>query len=180
MVPNQPKNNSNLSSITTVFNPSIWLFRFIPSFLSQTKEAFVEKVDKNEKFIDVVDCEEKKEDDWLPPPPKVSADTLKLGEDSTIKELSGSGELVEVGYWDLRGENRSLAFKLKFMKPGLKPDSFQTDGNNIRSVYPEGTHLMIPWFERPIVDDVRARPNESSSGSRDLQMVSCKDHIAGE
>ncbi|KAI7999399.1 hypothetical protein LOK49_LG09G00774 [Camellia lanceoleosa] len=40
-------------------------------------------------------------------------------------------------------------------------------------VYPEGTHLMIPWFERPIVYDVRARPNlvESSSGSNDLQMV---------
>ena len=32
---------------------------------------------------------------------------------------------------------------------------------------------MIPWFERPIIYDVRARPNlvESTSGSRDLQMV---------
>lgn len=40
-------------------------------------------------------------------------------------------------------------------------------------VYPEGTHLMIPWFERPIIYDVRARPYlvESTSGSRDLQMV---------
>ncbi|GAQ86104.1 prohibitin or band 7 protein [Klebsormidium nitens] len=40
-------------------------------------------------------------------------------------------------------------------------------------VYPEGTHLMIPWFERPIIYDVRARPNlvESVSGSKDLQMV---------
>ncbi|KAF3952113.1 hypothetical protein CMV_022302 [Castanea mollissima] len=40
-------------------------------------------------------------------------------------------------------------------------------------VYTEGTHLMIPWFERPIVYDVRARPHlvESTSGSRDLQMV---------
>ncbi|XP_028066049.1 uncharacterized protein LOC114268995 [Camellia sinensis] len=47
----------------------------------------VEKVDKNEKFIEVVDCEDKEEDDWLSPPPKVSVDTLKLGEDSTIKEL---------------------------------------------------------------------------------------------
>ncbi|KAL7219003.1 hypothetical protein ACSBR2_012134 [Camellia fascicularis] len=73
---------------------------------------------------------------------------------------SGSGELVEVGYWDLRGENRSLAFKMKFMKLGLKPNSFQTDRDNISS------------FERPIVDDVHARPNlvESSSGSHDFQM----------
>ncbi|OAY75804.1 Prohibitin-6, mitochondrial [Ananas comosus] len=40
-------------------------------------------------------------------------------------------------------------------------------------VYPEGTHLMIPWFERPIIYDVRARPHlvESTSGSRDLQMT---------
>lgn len=40
-------------------------------------------------------------------------------------------------------------------------------------VYPEGTHFIIPWFERPIIYDVRARPHlvESTSGSRDLQMV---------
>ncbi|KAF2552894.1 hypothetical protein F2Q68_00036200 [Brassica cretica] len=25
-------------------------------------------------------------------------------------------------------------------------------------VYPEGTHLMVPWFERPVIYDVRARP----------------------
>ncbi|KAI8029958.1 DEAD-box ATP-dependent RNA helicase 51 [Camellia lanceoleosa] len=49
--------------------------------------TIVEKVDKNEKFIKVVDCEDKEDDDWLPPSPKVSADTLKLDEDSTIKEL---------------------------------------------------------------------------------------------
>ena len=41
-------------------------------------------------------------------------------------------------------------------------------------VYHEGTHFMIPWFDRPIIYDVRARPHvvESTSGSRDLQMVS--------
>lgn len=32
---------------------------------------------------------------------------------------------------------------------------------------------MIPWFERAIIYDVRARPNtiSSTSGSRDLQMI---------
>ncbi|XP_024982918.1 prohibitin-1, mitochondrial-like [Cynara cardunculus var. scolymus] len=45
-------------------------------------------------------------------------------------------------------------------------------------VYPKGTHIVIPWLERPIIYDVRARPHphphlvESTSGSRDLQMVS--------
>ena len=40
------------------------------------------------------------------------------------------------------------------------------------TVYEEGTHFMVPWFERPIVYDVRARPNviTSTSGSRDLQV----------
>lgn len=40
-------------------------------------------------------------------------------------------------------------------------------------VYEEGTHLMVPWFERPIIYDVRARPSlvQSQSGSKDLQMV---------
>ncbi|CAJ1956650.1 unnamed protein product [Sphenostylis stenocarpa] len=40
-------------------------------------------------------------------------------------------------------------------------------------VYPEGTHFVIPWFERPVIYDVRTRPHlvESTSGSRDLQMV---------
>lgn len=42
-------------------------------------------------------------------------------------------------------------------------------------VYPEGTHFMLPWFERPIIYDVRARPYlvESSTGSHDLQTVCC-------
>lgn len=37
----------------------------------------------------------------------------------------------------------------------------------------EGTHFIIPWFEWPIIFDVRARPRVISSltGSRDLQMV---------
>ena len=25
-------------------------------------------------------------------------------------------------------------------------------------IYPEGTHFVIPWFQRPIVYDVRAKP----------------------
>ncbi|CCF73247.1 Prohibitin-2 [Babesia microti strain RI] len=41
------------------------------------------------------------------------------------------------------------------------------------NVYGEGTHFIIPWFERPIIYDVRTRPRTimSLTGSRDLQMV---------
>ncbi|CAJ1432331.1 unnamed protein product [Effrenium voratum] len=39
--------------------------------------------------------------------------------------------------------------------------------------YREGVHFMLPWLERPIIFDVRARPHTMTSltGSRDLQMV---------
>lgn len=37
----------------------------------------------------------------------------------------------------------------------------------------EGLNILIPWFERPVVFDIRARPQQlnSHSGSKDLQMV---------
>lgn len=49
----------------------------------------VEKVDKNEKSIYVLDCEEedKENEDWLHSPPKVSCQATVLAENSTIKEL---------------------------------------------------------------------------------------------
>ena len=41
------------------------------------------------------------------------------------------------------------------------------------SIYREGYHFMMPWFERPIIYDVKAHPKvfKSVTGSRDLQMV---------
>jgi len=40
-------------------------------------------------------------------------------------------------------------------------------------IYEEGMHFMVPWFERPIMYDVRAKPVtiQSVSGSKDLQSV---------
>jgi len=40
-------------------------------------------------------------------------------------------------------------------------------------VYSEGTHLMIPWLEAPIIFDIRAKPRSIASltGTKDLQMV---------
>jgi prohibitin 2 len=42
-----------------------------------------------------------------------------------------------------------------------------------KEVFNEGTHLVIPWFETPIIFDVRAKPRNISSltGTKDLQMV---------
>ncbi len=42
-----------------------------------------------------------------------------------------------------------------------------------QDIFNEGTHFMLPWFETPIVYDVRAKPRSIASltGTKDLQMV---------
>jgi len=42
-----------------------------------------------------------------------------------------------------------------------------------KDIYPEGLHFRIPWFEYPIIYDIRSRPRKiySPTGSKDLQMV---------
>ncbi|XP_062145305.1 uncharacterized protein LOC133852553 [Alnus glutinosa] len=53
-----------------------------------SEPVVVEDAEENTKVIQILDCEENKELDWLALPPKVSGDVQKLlGENSTIKEL---------------------------------------------------------------------------------------------
>ncbi|KAL7946601.1 band 7 family domain-containing protein [Trichoderma barbatum] len=42
-----------------------------------------------------------------------------------------------------------------------------------KEIYSEGTHINIPWFETPVIYDVRAKPRNVASltGTKDLQMV---------
>jgi len=42
-----------------------------------------------------------------------------------------------------------------------------------KDIYNEGTHFRLPWFETPIIYDVRAKPRNVASltGTKDLQMV---------
>lgn len=49
-----------------------------------------------------------------------------------------------------------------------------SDVTGVRTfVVGEGTHFMIPWVQRPIIFDIRARPKNvpSVTGSKDLQNV---------
>ena len=49
-----------------------------------------------------------------------------------------------------------------------------SDVTGVRNfVVGEGTHFMIPWVQRPIIFDIRARPKNvpSVTGSKDLQNV---------
>merc|ERR1719159_2088494 len=56
---------------------------------------------------------------------------------------------------------------------GHRAVMFHRFGGVQQRVKMEGTHLMVPWFMRPIIYDVRAKPRmiQSMTGSRDLQMV---------
>lgn len=50
---------------------------------------------------------------------------------------------------------------------------FSRIGGVQNDIYPEGLHFRIPWFQYPIIYDIRSRPRKisSPSGSKDLQMV---------
>jgi prohibitin 2 len=56
---------------------------------------------------------------------------------------------------------------------GHRAIKYQRTKGVSKEIYGEGTHIVIPWFETPIVYDVRAKPRNVSSltGTKDLQMV---------
>jgi prohibitin 2 len=50
---------------------------------------------------------------------------------------------------------------------------FSRIGGIQTDIYAEGLHFRVPWFQYPIIYDIRSRPRKISSptGSKDLQMV---------
>lgn len=50
---------------------------------------------------------------------------------------------------------------------------FSRLGGIQRDIYSEGLHFRFPWFQQPIIYDIRSRPRKISSptGSKDLQMI---------
>lgn len=66
---------------------------------------------------------------------------------------------VKESIYTVEGGHRAIIFS---RIGGIQPD-----------VYSEGLHFRIPWFQYPIIYDIRARPRRISSptGSKDLQMV---------
>ncbi|KAM5533148.1 hypothetical protein V8D89_013196 [Ganoderma adspersum] len=73
--------------------------------------------------------------------------------------LVGGGLALNASLFNVDGGHRAIKYtRLR----GVKEE-----------VYPEGTHLMVPWFETPIIYDIRAKPRNIASltGTKDLQMV---------
>ncbi|RPD54634.1 hypothetical protein L226DRAFT_613681 [Lentinus tigrinus ALCF2SS1-7] len=73
--------------------------------------------------------------------------------------LVGGGIALNASLFNVDGGHRAIKYTRLH---GVKEE-----------VYPEGTHLMVPWFETPIVYDIRAKPRNIASltGTKDLQMV---------
>ncbi|KAH8905081.1 hypothetical protein BR93DRAFT_929329 [Coniochaeta sp. PMI_546] len=73
--------------------------------------------------------------------------------------LTGGFWLVQNGLFNVDGGHRAIKYR-------------RTTGVS-KEIFGEGTHFMIPWFETPIIYDVRAKPRTVSSltGTKDLQMV---------
>lgn len=62
---------------------------------------------------------------------------------------------------------------LSLVKAGERAIIFNRIGGIKEFVYGEGTHVVLPWLEWPIIFDIRTRPRaiKSQTGTRDLQMV---------
>jgi len=56
---------------------------------------------------------------------------------------------------------------------GQRAIIFNRIGGVQNDIYTEGLHFRVPWFQYPIIYDIRSRPRKISSptGSKDLQMV---------
>lgn len=81
---------------------------------------------------------------------------------SAIKALAVTGLVGYAGYNSLYN-----------VEGGHKAIMYRRIGGIQEEIIDEGTHIAIPWFERPIIYDVRTRPRNipSVTGSRDMQQV---------
>lgn len=59
------------------------------------------------------------------------------------------------------------------MEAGHRAIMFSRLGGIQKDIMTEGLHFRIPWFQYPIIYDIRSKPRKLSSptGSKDLQMV---------
>ncbi|KZS93678.1 proteolysis and peptidolysis-like protein [Sistotremastrum niveocremeum HHB9708] len=76
-----------------------------------------------------------------------------------IVALVAAGVALNASLFNVDGGHRAIKYT---RLNGIKKD-----------IFPEGTHLRIPWFETPIIFDIRAKPRNIASltGTKDLQMV---------
>lgn len=79
---------------------------------------------------------------------------------SALIALAGIGYLGTNSVFTVEGGHRAIIFN---RIGGIEPNT----------IYSEGLHFRVPWFQNPIIYDIRAKPRliKSPTGSKDLQMV---------
>eukprot|EP00808_Paulinella_micropora_P026201 g29902.t1 len=82
---------------------------------------------------------------------------LALG--GTVLGLGGAGFAAYNSLWEVKGGERGVMFN--------------RIGGVSDYVYKEGTHIRVPWFQQPVIYDIRTKPTSirSPTGTRDLQTV---------
>ncbi|KAL5013183.1 hypothetical protein ScPMuIL_007453 [Solemya velum] len=90
--------------------------------------------------------------------------------------LKGGGKGMGLGLGFLAaagGLAYGLSQSLYTVEGGHRAIIFSRIGGVQDDIYREGLHFRVPWFQYPIIYDIRSRPRKLSSptGSKDLQMV---------
>ncbi|KAG9511284.1 Prohibitin-2, partial [Fragariocoptes setiger] len=90
--------------------------------------------------------------------------------DMAMKFAKGRGLAALLGVTGLGYAATQSVFTVE---GGHRAIIFSRIGGIQNTIYTEGLHFRIPWFQHPIVYDVRSKPRKVSSptGSKDLQMV---------
>lgn len=90
-----------------------------------------------------------------------------------LKGLASKGAPVVIGVGALAGAGAVASKAIYTVDAGHMAVKYNRMSGVGDSLYREGVHFIVPWFERPIIFDVRARPHTMTSltGSKDLQMV---------
>jgi len=100
------------------------------------------------------------------------------------KILESLGRMAKGGAGSAMGAGGKLIVAAALGAYGIQQSLYTVDGgqraiifNRIggtqNDIYAEGLHFRIPWFQYPIIYDIRARPRKiaSPTGSKDLQIV---------
>ncbi|XP_076452032.1 prohibitin-2-like [Babylonia areolata] len=101
-------------------------------------------------------------------------DPKKLGDVAGRLKSGGKGLGTGIGFLAAAG---ALAYGVSqsvyTVEGGHRAIIFSRLGGVQEDVFVEGLHLRVPWFQYPIIYDIRSRPRKISSptGSKDLQMV---------
>jgi prohibitin 2 len=101
-------------------------------------------------------------------------DPNKLNDLANRMIKGGKGAGIGLGFLAAAGGVAYGLFQSMYtVEGGHRAIIFSRVGGVQPDVYREGLHFRIPWFQYPIIYDIRARPRKISSptGSKDLQMV---------